>query len=131
MRNENIRFMTFEQAGASFENRYGVKTPASLSSSAEEYAMVRDAAALSDASTCRCSACRKHRQLTLDPLLAGNVARTRFGRMLHTFLADDNGFVVADCYVANNDDEFILLCESIEDDMAIRDFYESLQECRH
>ncbi len=45
----------------------------------------------------------------LDSLLAGNVARIRFGRVLHTFLSDENGMLLADCYVANNDDEFIVI----------------------
>ena len=55
----------------------------------------------------------------LDSLLAGNVAKIRFGRVLHTFLSDTHGRLLADCYVANNDDEFLLLCESIVDDASL------------
>jgi len=51
------------------------------------------------------------------------VARTRFGRILHTFLADEDGMLAADCYVANNDDEFLLICESIVDDASIRELF--------
>ena len=36
--------------------------------------------------------------------------------MLHTFLADVDGLLVADCYVANNDKEFLFLCEPIVTD---------------
>jgi aminomethyltransferase len=56
----------------------------------------------------------------LDALLAGNVAKIRFGRVLHTFLADAEGFVVGDCYVANNDTELVMLCESLLPDAALR-----------
>jgi aminomethyltransferase len=49
----------------------------------------------------------------LDGLVAGNVARIRFGRVLHTFLATADGRLAADCFVANNDQELIFLCESI------------------
>ena len=56
----------------------------------------------------------------LDSLCAGNVAKVRFGRMLHTFIADEAGNLVADCYVANNDEQFFLLAESIMDDAAFK-----------
>ena len=39
--------------------------------------------------------------------------------MLHTFLADETGFLIGDCYVANNDEELLLLCESIVPDAEI------------
>jgi aminomethyltransferase len=52
----------------------------------------------------------------LDLLVAGNVPKIRFGRVLHTFMADAQGRLVADCYVANNDREFVFLCESIVPD---------------
>ncbi|MBD3240481.1 MAG: hypothetical protein GF331_07835, partial [Chitinivibrionales bacterium] len=55
----------------------------------------------------------------LDSVVAGNVAKIRFGRVLHTFIADDNGMLLADCYVANNDDELVVLCESITDDAGL------------
>jgi aminomethyltransferase len=114
----------FARAGASFENRYGAETPLRLADPAREYALVRDAVALSDASYMQVFRLPEAGAVdTLDPLLAGNVARTRFGRMLHTFLADDDGFLVADCYVANNDDEFLVICESLADDAALRGLF--------
>jgi aminomethyltransferase len=33
--------------------------------------------------------------------------------VLHTFLADSEGMLSADCFVANNDQEFVFTCESI------------------
>ena len=56
----------------------------------------------------------------LDMLLAGNVPKVRFGRVLHTFMADPDGMLAGDCYVANNDEEFIFLCESIVPDTEFR-----------
>jgi len=33
--------------------------------------------------------------------------------VLHTFLADDDGRLLGDCLVANNDTEFLFLCENL------------------
>ena len=107
-------------AGASFGARYGVEIATSCSDTATEYHRIRDAAGLSDFSFMRKYRVPEEKGIDfLDAALAGNVARTRFGRLLHTFLADEQGHIVADCYVANNDEEFILLCESIVEDADI------------
>lgn len=114
----------FEKAGARFGERYGVETVESVSAPEKEYRLVRDAVALSDASYMQVFRIPESGAVDLlDPLLAGNVARTRFGRLLHTFLADDDGMLAADCYVANNDDEFLVLCEGIADDAALRGLF--------
>lgn len=111
----------FEKAGARFQERHGVETITAVSTPEIEYGLVRDAVALSDASYMQVFRIPEAGAVDiLDPLLAGNVARTRFGRLLHTFLADDGGGLAADCYVANNDDEFLLICESIVDDSEVR-----------
>jgi aminomethyltransferase len=111
----------FAKAGARFKDRYGVEIVDVVSTPETEYKLVRDAVALSDASYMQVFRIPESGAVdTLDPLLAGNIARTRFGRLLHTFLADDNGYLAADCYVVNNDDEFLLICESIVDDVAVR-----------
>ena len=55
--------------------------------------------------------------------------RVRYGRVMQTFLADDDGRLLADCYVANNDEELILLCESAApDDLAARIIREADRE---
>ena len=114
----------FEKAGARFQERHGIETVASVTTPETEYALVRDAVALSDASYMQVFRIPEAGAVdVLDPLLAGNVARTRFGRLLHTFLADEEGRLMADSYVANNDDEFLLLCESIADDQAVRNLF--------
>ncbi len=111
----------FARAGARFSERYGVEIADTVSAHETEYRLVRDSVALSDASCMQVFRIPEAGAVdVLDPLLAGNVARTRFGRLLHTFLADEDGHLMADCYVANNDDEFVLICESIADDNVVR-----------
>jgi len=79
---------------------------------------VREAVALTDFSFVRAFALPETPGIDfLDALLAGNVPKIRFGRVLHTFLADASGHLAADCFVANNDQEFIFLCESILPDV--------------
>jgi len=83
---------------------------------------VRDALALTDVSYMQRFSFPEDKGLDfLDSLCAGNVAKVRFGRMLHTFIADENGHLLADCYVANNDEQFVLLAETIVDAAAFKD----------
>ena len=105
-----------EKAGASFAERYGVEVAAGVSGLKAEYHHIRDAVGLTDFSYAYRYRVPEQTGLDfLDNLVAGNVARVRFGRVLHTFIADEDGQLVADCYIANNDDEFIVLCESLAD----------------
>jgi aminomethyltransferase len=55
----------------------------------------------------------------LENIFPGNAAKIRFCRVLHTFLSNEDGELIADCYIANNDEDFIVLCESIVDDAAL------------
>jgi glycine cleavage system aminomethyltransferase T len=112
---------TWKHSKAAFAPRFGAETVASVSGNEAEYHFVRDAAALTDFSHMQRFSVPEEKGLDfLDRILAGNVAKVRFGRVLHTFLADDAGRLIADCYVANNDEEFVLLCESIVDDAALK-----------
>ncbi len=105
---------TWQTAGAVFEERYGTEVVSAFSSPSTECGFVRDSVGLTDFSFAQMYRIPEEKAVDfLDSFLAGNVARTRFGRMLHTFLPDEEGNVVADCYVANNDQDFILICESI------------------
>ncbi len=111
--------------GASFTQRHGSEIVSSVSEPAVEYDHIRNKVGLTDFSFMQKFTIPEEPGIDfLDTLLAGNVAKVRFGRMLHTFLADDNGNIIADCYVANNDEELILLCESIIDDAALKDILE-------
>lgn len=110
--------------GASFEERCGAEIVSAVNGSREEYRMIRDAVGITDFSFMQ-----KYRVTGdtgvdwLDRLFAGNVAKIRFCRVLHTFLADDQGHLVADAYIANNDEDFIVLCESIVDDAELKALY--------
>ncbi len=102
---------------ATLTERHGVEVVFRVSDFETEYRLVRDSVALTDFSFLR-----RYRFPTdqgidlLDALLPGNVARIRYGRVMQTFMADDDGRLQADCYVANNDEELILLCEAAAPD---------------
>jgi aminomethyltransferase len=105
---------------ASFENRYGVEVAAAFGDLAAEYQLIRESVGLTDFSYMQKYRIPEAQAIDfLDTLVAGNVARLRFGRVLHTFLADKSGTLVADCYIANNDDEFVMFCESLVDDATL------------
>jgi glycine cleavage system aminomethyltransferase T len=108
------------RAGASFRERYGVQVVSHFAERTAEYSAIRDAVGLTDFSFLRTFTIPESQAIDfLDALLAGNVPKIRFGRVLHTFLADEQGHVVADCFVANNDQEFLFTCESIVPDDAL------------
>lgn len=111
----------YVSAGASMAERYGVEVVARVKEPETEYNHIRNAAGVTDFSFMQVFRIPEEKAIDyLDGLLAGNVAKTRFGRVLHTFLADKQGHLVSDCYVANNDEEFLLLCESIASDDDVR-----------
>jgi len=115
------QFAAAEGSRAVFADRFGSEIVSRVSDAATEYRFVRDAAGISDFSFMQRFRFPEEKGLDfLDSLCAGNVVKLRFGRMLHTFLSDPNGNLVADCYIANNDEECILLCESIIDDEALK-----------
>jgi aminomethyltransferase len=104
-------------AGALFRERHGAEVAARVAGRDAEHAAVRDAAGLTDFSFLHKFRVPSERGLDfLDALLAGNVPKIRYGRVLHTFLADGDGLLLGDCYVANNDEEFVFLCEGIAPD---------------
>jgi len=114
----------FAASGASFSERYGTEIVSQCSGYEQEYHYVRDAAGMTDFSFMQKFTVPEESGIDfLDSLFAGNVAKTRFGRVLHTFLPDGNGNLVADCYIANNDEEYVVLCESIADDRVTRDIF--------
>jgi aminomethyltransferase len=110
----------FAALGAAFNEQHGREIVTRVADRAAEYAAVRDAVGLTDFSFVQTFRVPEAKGMDfLDSLLAGNVPRIRFGRVLHTFLADEDGMLVGDCYVANNDQEFLFLCESIVPDQEI------------
>jgi aminomethyltransferase len=107
-------------AGASFQERVGVEICSAFSDTEKEYRFIREAVGVTDFSYIQKYRIPEEKAIDfLDGLVAGNVARVRFGRILHTFISDDNGMLISDCYIANNDQEYLLLCESIIDDASM------------
>jgi aminomethyltransferase len=103
-----------------FRERHGVEVVSYFGNLQAECGAVRDTAALTDFSFVRIFTLPETPGIDfLDALLAGNVPKIRFGRVLHTFLADKDGQLAADCFVANNDQEFVFICESILPDAAL------------
>jgi glycine cleavage system aminomethyltransferase T len=99
--------------GASFVERDGMQAAAHFGDVDAEVAAVRGAAGLMDASHVMVFQGSVDDALyPLDERLAGNVANLRFGRVLHTLLADDAGHVVADAYVACDEEDLLVLLEA-------------------
>jgi len=113
-----------EAKGASFEERYGAQIVSTVSDLKKEYSLIRDGVGITDFSFMQKFRISGDSGVdVLDRLFAGNVAKIRFCRVLHTFLADERGQLVADAYVANNDEEFIVLCESVVDDTTLKKIF--------
>lgn len=111
----------YAAAGASFTSRYGVEVVDHVTDSATEYNYVRNSVGITDFSFMQKFIFPEETGIDfLDAQLAGNVAKIRFGRVLHSFIADKTGKLIADCYCANNDDGLILLTESIVDEPILR-----------
>lgn len=49
----------------------------------------------------------------LDTILASDILKLRYGKIANTILADDNGNVVADVFVADVDDKLIVIAEEV------------------
>jgi aminomethyltransferase len=99
---------------ASFRTRYGTEVAARVAGREAEYNSIRNAVGLTDFSWVRSYSVPEEKGLDfLDSLVAGNVPRIRFGRVLHTFMADEEGQLLGDCFIANNDKEFVFVCESL------------------
>jgi aminomethyltransferase len=110
--------------GASFVDRFGVEIASAFSDAKTEYQMIRDRVGITDFSSMYKFRIPADTGVDfLDAVFAGNVAKTRFCRVLHTFMADEQGNIIADCYVVNNDEDFIVLCDSIVDGTVLNELF--------
>ncbi|NOZ87812.1 MAG: aminomethyl transferase family protein [Deltaproteobacteria bacterium] len=106
--------------GASFEEKDSTEVATGFGSIEREYGFVRKSVGLADVSHYQVFRGAEDEAIFyLDEVLAANIANIRYGRMVHTFLADKDGMVVSDVYVANNEDEIIVLCESLLPDREV------------
>ena len=107
--------------GAAFQERYGVQVPLAFSDLETEYRLIRDKVGITDFSYMQKFRISADAGLDfLDNLFVGNVAKTRFCRVLHTFLSDLDGNIIADCYVANNDEDFIVIAILVDTPLVLR-----------
>lgn len=101
------------RAGATFETRDSAEMPTFFTDPVAEYMAVRHRAGISDLSSMVSYRADIDTSIyALDEILAGNVASLRYGRVLHTLLADSDGLVKADVYVACNEDDLLVLAET-------------------
>ncbi|MFW5959516.1 MAG: hypothetical protein ACOCSE_00180 [Chitinivibrionales bacterium] len=100
-----------------YKERNGVYVPDSTGDIEKEYTYIRETAGVTDFSFVQKYRVPEESGIDfLDEVFPGNIAQLRFGNVLHTFLADEKGEIKADCYIANNNDEFLLLFESLYTD---------------
>ncbi len=114
-----------EHAGARFEAHWGAEVPAGFSDIQTEYGYIRNHVGLTDFSHLHLYTIPEETGIDfLDEICAGNVAKIRFGRVLHTFIANKAGQVIADVYVANNDDELVICCESLVSENELQQIFD-------
>ncbi len=108
-----------EERGATFRVEAGVERAASFTSFEEEYEAVRNAVGLTDLSFTVRYRISEEGLDVFDKYAAGSVANIRFGRMLHTMAVNDDGYLEGDLYIANDDENLILIAESLVEDEAV------------
>ncbi len=105
------------QAGASFAQINGAEAVSKVNSFDVEYDAMRQKIAFADFSFCKRYEFSESEGLEfLDKILAENIQKLRYGKICDTFLAEENGSVAAECFVANIDDKIYLIAESIAPD---------------
>jgi len=102
--------------GAVFGERAGAEIIMRFGDPAAEYRVVREAVGISDMSFLTRFAVPEEGLDLLEAYAAGAVASIRFGRVLHTFAADEEGMLEADLFIANDDTRLLMLGESLVDD---------------
>ncbi len=126
MRQSPIRDLLVTR-GASFVERVGVEVVTGFSSFEEEYRAVRGGVGLTDFSHATRFKMPEDGLDMLERYAAGPVANIRFGRVLHTMAASPEGFVESDLYVANDDEIFFVIGESLIDDTSTLRVFEELK----
>lgn len=115
MRRSPIRHILADR-GAQFAQWAGVEVPTRFSGFETEYRAVREAVGLTDFSSMTRYSMPEDGLDVLEQYAAGAVANIRFGRVLHTFAANEEGYLESDLYIANDDEDLLILGESIIDD---------------
>ncbi len=108
------------QRGAVFREICGREIACSYSSFSDEYNTVREAVGLTDFSFAVKYRVTEESLDVFEKYAAGSVADIRFGRILHTMAVDEEGMLESELYIANDDDKFILLGESLVSDESVK-----------
>jgi glycine cleavage system aminomethyltransferase T len=105
-----------KERGAVLGEVNGVEVARSFGSFEEEYRAVREAVGLTDFSfTFRCQVPEAGLDV-FEQYAAGSVANIRFGRILHTMAVNEEGLLETELYIANDDEQLILIGETLLDD---------------
>lgn len=111
----------FVELGFSFTERYGVSVGAKSARENDEYNAIRNNVGLTDFTYMQKFSIPEETGIDyLNEIFASDIESLRFGKVQHTFLANDQGQIIADCYIVNNDDEFLILCESLVHDSELK-----------
>lgn len=125
MRRSPIREM-LSSRGASFVERVDAELAMRFSSFEEEYRAVREGVGLADFSFAARFQIPEDGFEVFERYAAGAVANIRFGRVLHTVATDYDGFVESDLYIANDDENLLLIGESLVDNQSTTRTLENL-----
>ncbi len=118
MRCSPIRAL-LQERGAQFHEKNGVEMVSGYTSFEEEYAAVREGVGLTDFSFTNRYSVNEDGLDLFEQYVAGSVANIRFGRILHTMALDDGGELLSEIYIANDDEELILIGESLVGDEVV------------
>ena len=96
----------WEERGAKFGELGGAQCVESFADAESEYKAIRNSAGLCDFSFMRIVEFPESDGIDyLDTALAANILKLRYGRIIDTFLCDENGKITAEVFVANIDDK--------------------------
>ena len=115
MRRSPIRSLLLKR-GARFYERNGLEMVKHYTTFEEEYAAVREGVGLTDFSFTNRFIVNEEGLDLFDYYAAGSVANIRFGRILHTMALNDDGELTAELYIANDDEQILLIGESLVSD---------------
>lgn len=110
----------WEERGAKFGELGGAQCVESFADAESEYNAIRNSAGLCDFSFMRVVEFPESDGIDyLDTALAANILKLRYGRIIDTFLCDENGKITAEVFVANIDDKVFAFTESLTDSAEI------------
>ena len=101
------------KAGAQFSEIAGSECVEKFGDAAAELSAIRRTAALCDLSFSKIFSYGENEGIDfLDTVLAANILKLRYGGIIDTFLADENGGVLAETFVGNIDDRVVVVAET-------------------